>query len=86
MFCFSLYIIQHLFQGESHLFKRSQLAYIVHEESWLKYVVYVNYATFQESEDKILLKLLQGEAIGANDRRFINVIYIYIYIYCMYTL
>ena len=83
MFCFSLYTIQHLFQGESHLFKRSQLAYIVHEESWLKYVVYVNYATFRDS-DKILLKLLQGEAIGANDRRFISVIYMYVYY--MYTL
>ena len=88
--CFvSLYIIQQLFQGESHLFKRSQLAYIVHEESLSKYVVYVNYATFQEDKDsatpvRILLKLLQGEAIDANDRRFINVI-LYIYMYIHYN-
>ena len=80
-------LIQHLFQGECHLFKHSELAYIVvHPQemhNWNIYVVHLNYATFRD-EDKILLKLLQGEGIKVIEGLSVfnyNIIYIYIYIY-----
>ena len=71
-------LIQHLFQGECHLFKRSEFAYIVahqrEKHNWRIYTSYLNHATFQYGE-KILLKLLQGEAIEVEDGRFINILY-----------
>ena len=80
-------LIQHLFQGECHLFKHSELAYIVvHPQemhNWNIYVVHLNYATFRD-KDKILLKLLQGEGIKVIEGLSVfnyNIINIYIYIY-----
>ena len=71
-------LIQHIFQGEYHLFKRSKFAYIVvhlkNIHNWIIYTSYLNHASFQYGK-KILLKLLQGEAIEVEDGRFINIIY-----------
>ena len=86
-------LIQHLFQGECHLFERSELAYIVvhpqNKHNWNIYVVHLNYATFQDKDkhkgDRILLKLLQGEGIkvieGLSVFNYIIYIYIYLIIY-----
>ena len=85
-------LIQHLFQGECHLFERSEIAYIVvhpqNKHNWGIYVKHLNYATFQDKPIKILLKLLQGEGIKEIEGLsvFNYIIYIYIYNYIVFWL